>query len=160
LALQLAGANAAACLAACAGSPANWSACMHGLLHQAHACLAALPMPHRDPELHQAARDVLGGSAGPPWNALALPTPSTPLSESMRVVVALLHAVTVMLSNHAPMPVPLPMSALVLLATRLLSLRPAAAILPGLSLDQVCQWQVCSGPLLRYGVCFIFGAKA
>jgi hypothetical protein len=152
LELQLAAANAAACLAACTGSPADWSGYVHSLLHQAHSSLASLPMPHRDPQLLHAARDVLGGSPGPPWSGLVLPTSEQPLSESMQVTTALLHAVMVVLCSTAPMPAPLPVSALVLLSTRLLSIRPAAALSSDADPERACQWQVCSGPLLRYGV--------
>lgn len=151
---RLSAARAVARLAVCSGSADGWGVSMHGLLYIAHTALAALPMPHKDEQLLQAAMDVLGGAPAAPWSTVRQPAASWPLCDAMLASTALLHAVSCALSERTPMAAPLPASALVLLASRLISVRPAAAAFSMASEAdplRACQWQACAAPLLNAG---------
>jgi hypothetical protein len=152
MAVRLRAAHALACLALPSISSEGWALHVHGLLQVAHGALAALPMPLKDSELAQAARDVLGPATSAPWHAMTMPTADTSFAETMQMVTLLLHCLGCILAERAPALAPLPMSALVLLASRLLSLRVATSAAAGTSPLQACQWSVCSGALLAAGV--------
>ena len=144
-------AHALACVGSCTSTSDEWAAHMHGLLRAAHLALALLPMPPRDSELQQAALDVLGGGVAQPWASFASPAADSGLEHIVPTTTLLLHCVACMLSEQAPMVAPLPMSALVLLASRLLSLRTASAMPPGSDPVQACQWAACTSALLNAG---------
>ena len=152
---RLSAAQAVARLAACSGSSEACGISIHGLVYFTHATLAALPMPHKDEQLLQAALDVLGAAPATPWSTVRQPAASWPLCDAMCASTALLHAVSCALSERVPMAAPLPASALVLLSSRLLSVRPAVAAASMASETdplRACQWQACAAPLLNAGV--------
>ena len=154
LAERLHAAHALACIAACAGNSQGWAEQMHGALHAAHAALAVLPMPQRDADLQRASQDVLGGAVSAPWHTLPALSPTSRLHHRVERFTLLLHCVSSMLSERAPMPAPLPMSALVLLASRLLALRASGKAALGGDPVEACQWAACCQPLLAAGAHF------
>lgn len=145
-------AHALACVGACTATSEGWAMHMHGLLRAVHLALALLPMPPRDSDLHQAAQDVLGGSVGQTWAAFVPPAADAGLDRIFTTVTLLLHCVACMLSERMQVAAPLPMAALVLLVSRLLSLRTARAMQPLSDPVQACQWSACTGPLINAGV--------
>jgi hypothetical protein len=151
MATRLSAAHALACMSMCTASSDGWSVHMHGLLCAAHCALEGLPMPRKDRELQQAALDVLTQSAAVPWNAFSTASKDASLPERVHVVTLLLHCVACTLTERTPMAAPMPMSALVLLASRLLSLRPTAPVATGYNLVEACQWSVFCAPLLGAG---------
>lgn len=148
---RLLAAHALACMAACTATGEGWALHVRELLSLAHSALASLPMPGKDAALGQAATDVLAGAVSPQWAKLEMPTATAPLLERVELVTLLIHSLACALAESAPLMVPLPMAALVLLASRLLSLRPSAPAPAGLAAVEGCQWSCVTVGLVNTG---------
>lgn len=149
---RLHAAHALARMACASGTPEGWGAHMQGLLIATHHALAALPMPATDGDVLRAAQDVLGTPEAAVWAQFSAPGQHSSLSERVEVVTLLLHSLAVMLTSKSATLAPLPMSALVLLVSRLLSLREQPGVAEQGDLE-ACQWHACAPALLTAGAC-------
>ena len=150
MATRLLAAHALARLACASGTPEGWAAHTQGLLIAMHQALAALPMPDKDNDVLHAAQDVLGAPAAPAWAAFSATAPQASLADRVEVATLLLHCLSVTLTSKSAALAPLPMSALVLLVSRLLSLREKPAV-ANESVVAQCQWPACASALLASG---------
>lgn len=131
---------------------------LQGLLHTIHATLSSLPSPVTDAGAAQAARDILGTSIQGGWSQSSLLQPPratsqhVPVPQKLEAITLLLECLDETLQRRTELPVPLPMTALVLLVSRLLAHRPS--MVPQLaqhSPDDRLQLHLIGGPLLNAG---------
>lgn len=132
---------------------------LQGLLHTIHTTLSSVPSPATDAGAAQAASDVLGTAVEGAWTQSRLLQPPratsnhVPVLQRLEAITLLLECLDATLRRRTEMPVPLPMTGLVLLVSRLLAHRPS--VVSQLSLqspaDRV-QLHLIGGPLLNAGI--------
>jgi len=131
---------------------------LQGLLKTVHGALTSIPSPPTDPGAAQAAADVLGASVEGSWSQSALLQPAKGLSQyvsplqRLEAVTLLIECLDETLRRRTEMSVPLPMTALVLLVSRLLAHRPSMVHrLSQHSPADRAQLHLLGGPLLNSG---------
>lgn len=131
---------------------------LQGLLHTIHTTLSSIPSPVTDAGAAQAATDVLGTSVEGTWNQSRLLQPPrvssnhVPVFQRLEAITLLLECLDATLQRRTETPVPLPMTALVLLLSRLLAHRPSMVSQISLqSPEDRVHLHLIGGPLLNAG---------
>eukprot|EP00892_Ulva_mutabilis_P007372 jgi/Ulvmu1/5006/UM021_0023.1 len=132
---------------------------LQGLMRTIHTVLSSMPSPPTDPGAAQAACDVLGTSIEGSWSQCALLKPPraasqyVPPQQRLGAITLLLECLDETLQRRTEMAVPLPMTALVLLVSRLLAHRPSLVHhLSQHSPADRAQLHLLGGPLLNSGL--------
>lgn len=131
---------------------------LQGLLKTIHTALTSIPSPPTDPGAAQAACDVLGATVEGNWSQCSLLQPPraasqyTPPLQRLEAITLLLECLDETLQRRTETAVPLPMTALVLLVSRLLAHRPSMVHqLAQHSPADRAQLHLIGGPLLNSG---------